>query len=107
MRQEVELAKAELRQSTARASKGAGLFGGAGVAGILTAVFLSVALWWALGFLIGLAWSAVVVGVIWGVVAAVLAMAGKRELDAIRGMPKTVETLKEIPNTLKRNEENK
>jgi len=106
MRQEVELAKAELRQSTARASKGAGLVGGAGVAGILTAVFLSVALWWALGFLIGLAWSGLVVGVIWGVVTVILAMAGKREIEAIRGMPKTVETLKEIPNTLKRNEEN-
>jgi hypothetical protein len=107
MRQEVELAKAELRQSTARAGKGAGLFAGAGVAGILTAVFLSIALWWALGFLVGLAWSGVIVGLIWGVVGAALAMAGKRELDAVRGLPKTVETLKEIPDTLKRNEENR
>lgn len=107
MRQEVELAKAELRQSTARAGKGAGLFAGAGVAGILTAVFLSIALWWALGFLVGLGWSGVIVGLIWGVVGVALAMAGKREMDAIRGMPKTVETLKEIPDTLKRNEENR
>lgn len=107
MRQEVELAKAELRQSTARAGKGAGLFAGAGVADILTASFLSVALWWALGYLVGLAWSGLIVGLIWAVVATILAMAGKREVDAIRGLPKTVDTLKEIPSTLKRNEENR
>lgn len=107
MRQELELAKAELRQSTSRAGKGAGLYAGAGVAGILTATFLSVALWWALGYLVGLAWSGLIVGMLWAVIGVVLALAGKRETDAIRGLPKTVDTLKEIPNTLKRNEENR
>lgn len=107
MRQEVELAKAELRQSTSRAGKGAGLYAGAGVAGILTATFLSVALWWGLGYLVGLAWSGLIVGMLWAVIGVVLALAGKRETDAIRGLSKTVDTLKEIPNTLKRNEENR
>ena len=49
MRQEVELAKAELTQSAKRAGKGAGMYGGAGVAGWFTLLFLSVALWWASG----------------------------------------------------------
>jgi hypothetical protein len=107
MRQEVELAKAELRQSATRAGKGAGMFGGAGVAGFMALLFLSITVWWALGYLIGNAWSALVVAVIWGIVAAVLAMRGKKEIDEIKGMPKTADTLKEIPDTLKRNEENK
>lgn len=107
MRQEVDLAKAELKESASRAGKGAGLFGGAGVAGTLALVFVSVALWWALGYLMGNAWSALIVAVIWGVVALVLALIGKREIESVSGMPKTVDTLKEIPETLKRNEENR
>lgn len=107
MRQEVDLAKAELKESAGRAGKGAGLFGGAGVAGMLALVFLSIALWWGLGYLIGNAWSAVVVAAIWGVAALVLALVGKREIESITGMPNTVDTLKEIPDTLKRNEENR
>lgn len=107
MRQEVDLAKAELKESASRAGKGAGLFGGAGVAGILALVFVSVALWWALGYLMGNAWSALIVAVIWGVVALVLTLVGKRAIESISGMPNTVDTLKEIPETLKRNEENR
>lgn len=107
MRQEVDLAKAELKESASRAGKGAGLFGGAGVAGVLALVFLSIALWWGLGYVIGNAWSAVVVAAIWGVAALILARVGKREIESISGMPNTVDTLKEIPDTLKRNEENR
>lgn len=106
-RQEVALAKAELKESAKKAGKGAGLFGGAGVAGLLALVFLSIAIWWALGYLIGNAWSGLVVAVIWGIVAAVLAMTGKKEIEDIDGAPQTVDTLKEIPDTLKRNEENR
>ena len=107
MRQEVELAKAEIAQSAKRAGKGAGMYGGAGVAGWLAVLFLSIALWWALGYLIGNAWSAVVVAVIWGIVAAVLFSIGKKEFDRVQGMPRTVDSLKKIPDTLKRNEENR
>ncbi|MDF9752556.1 phage holin family protein [Arthrobacter sp. ES3-54] len=103
MRQEVELAKVELKQSATRAGKGSGMLAGAGVAGHFVLVFLSVALWWALGDLMGLGWSAVVVAVIWGIVAAVLASRGRKELKAIKGLPQTAETLQEIPPTLKPN----
>lgn len=108
MRQEVELAKAELTQSAKRAGKGAGMYGGAGVAGWFTLLFLSVALWWALGALLdNLGWSAVIVAIIWGIVAAVLYSMGKREFDRVQGAPRTVDSLKKIPDTLKRNEENR
>ena len=103
MRQEVELAKVELKQSAARAGKGTGMLAGAGVAGHFVLLFLSLALWWALGTLMGLGWSAVVVALIWGIVAAVLATTGRKELKAIKGLPQTTETLQEIPPTLKPN----
>ncbi|SDK94697.1 phage holin family protein [Arthrobacter sp. ok362] len=103
MRQEVELAKVELKQSATRAGKGTGLLAGAGVAGHFVLLFLSLALWWALGYVIGLGWSAVVVAVIWAIVAAILAAMGRKELNAIKGMPRTAETLQEIPPTLKPN----
>lgn len=103
MRQEVELAKVELKQSATRAGKGTGLLAGAGVAGHFVLLFLSLALWWALATVIGLGWSAVVVAVIWAIVAAVLAAMGRKEINAIKGMPRTAETLQEIPPTLKPN----
>ena len=107
MRQEVALAKAEVRQSATRAGKGAGLFGGAGYAGHLTVLFLSLAAWWGLGHVIDIAWAAVIVAIVWAIVAAVLFVLGRRELKAVRGAPETVDSLKQIPDALKRNEENR
>ena len=106
MRQEVELAKAEVKQSATRAGKGAGMLGGAGYAGHLTVLFLSFAAWWGLGHVIDIAWAAVIVAVVWGIVAAVLFVLGRKEMKAIKGAPETVDTLKQIPDALKRNEEN-
>ena len=103
MRQEVDLAKVELKQSATRAGKGSGMLAGAGVAGHFVLLFLSLALWWALRTVMGLGWSGVVVAVIWGIVAAILAALGRKELNAIKGMPQTAETLQEIPPTLKPN----
>ena len=91
----------ELKQSVSRAGKGGGMLAGAGVAGHFVLLFLSLALWWALGNLMGLGWSGVVVAVLWGVVAAVLAAKGRKELNAVKGLPQTAETLQEIPPTLK------
>lgn len=105
MRQEVELAKVELKQSATRAGKGAGMFAGAALAGYFVLLFLSIALWQALGDLIGLGWSGLIVAVIWGIVAAILAMRGRKEMRKIKGMPQTSETLQEIPGTLKPNED--
>jgi hypothetical protein len=106
MRQEVALAKAEVTQSAKQASKGAGMFAGAGYAGHLTVLFLSFALWWALGYWFdNLAWAALVVAVIWGIVAAVLALRGKKEMKEVQGLPKTADTVKRIPDAVKGNEE--
>ena len=80
MRQEVELAKAELKQSASRAGKGAGMLGGAGYAALMAVLFLSLALWWAIGTLIGLGWSGVVVAVLWAVIALILVVVGRGQL---------------------------
>lgn len=105
-RQEVELAKAELTASAKKAGKGGAMFGGAGVAGLMALVFLSVALWWGLGDLLeSLVWSAIIVAVIWGIIAAVLALQGKKEMKKVKGLPQTAETVKEIPPTLKPGEQ--
>jgi len=107
MRQEIALAKAELKESATRAGTGAGMLGGAGYAALMAVFFLSVALWWALGRLIGLGWSAVIVAVIWAVVAAILFFVGRKQIKEVRGAPRTVESLRKIPDALKRNEENR
>ena len=105
LRQEVELAKAEARQSATRAGKGVGMLGGAAYAGHLMVLFLSVAGWWALGNGIGRGWSALVVAVVWAVVAGVLAVLGRSNLKSVQGLPRTAGTVKKIPDAVKGNEE--
>ena len=105
IRQETELAKAEVRESASRAGAGAGMLGGAGVAGHFVLLFLSIALWWGLGSAIGRGWSAVVVAVIWAIIAAVLAAMGRTKLKQVKGIPQTTATAREIPDALKGNEE--
>jgi hypothetical protein len=107
MRQEVELAKAELKQSATKAGKGSGMFAGAGVAGHFVLLFLSLGLMFALGALMPLGWAALIVAVIWGIIAAVLASIGRKELKQVKGLPQTGETLSEIPPTLKPGEVNR
>ena len=105
MRQEVALATAELKQSGSRAGKGIGMFAGAGVGGFMLALFLSIALWWAIGNYTGRGWAALIVAVIWGIIAAILFSLGKKEMERVRGIPDTTDTLGKIPNALKGNEE--
>ena len=105
MQQELALAKAELRQSGTRAGKGIGLFAGAGVAGLLLLVFLSVSAWWGLGQYIENQWSALVVAAVWAVIALILFLVGKAELKRVQGLQQTTETLSKVPNALKGHEE--
>jgi Putative Actinobacterial Holin-X, holin superfamily III len=104
MRQELELAKAEVQQSASRAGKGAGMLGGAGVAGYFVLLFVSIALWWAIGSATGLGWSALIVAAIWGIIGAILYITGRNSLKSVRGIPKTTDTVKKIPDALKGNE---
>ena len=106
-RQEVDLAKAELTQSAKKAGKGAGFFGGAGATGYLALIFLSLTIMFALAVLFdhdvpaAYIWAALIVTIIWGIVAAVLAARGRKELETIQGAPQTVDSVKQIPQALK------
>ena len=105
MRQEIALAKAEISDSAKKAGKGAGLLGGAGYAGLMAVFFLSVALMVGLGYLFdNLAWAAVVVAVIWAVIGLVMYLQGRKQLKTAQGAPRTAETVKKIPEAMKRNE---
>jgi hypothetical protein len=104
LHQEVELAKAELRQSATRAGKGAGLLAGAGFGGYMVLLFASIAAWWGIGDAIGHGWSALIVAAIWLIVAAVLGVTGRREISAVPGVPRTAQTVKKIPDAVRGNE---
>jgi Putative Actinobacterial Holin-X, holin superfamily III len=104
MRQEIELAKAEIRQSAVTAGKGAGMLAGAGISGHMVLLFVSVAAWWGLGDSIGHGWSALIIGAIWLVIAAILGLAGRREISAVSGVPQTAQTVKKIPAAARGNE---
>jgi hypothetical protein len=121
MRQELELAKAEikaeankagqeLKTEAGKAGKGAGMLGGAGFAGYMVALFLSCALWWGLENVMDAGLAALIVAVLWGIVAAVLYSIGRKELKKVdlsrlkELNPKpeqTVDTLQQVPSALK------
>ncbi|SIO90858.1 phage holin family protein [Nocardiopsis sp. JB363] len=95
-RQEIDLAKAELREEGAKAGKAAGLLGGAGFAGYMTVILLSFAAVFGLAELIGLGWSALVVAVLWGIAGAVMFVIGRNRMREVSPTPeRTIETLKE------------
>lgn len=104
LRQEVALAKAEVRQSAIRVGKGAGTLAGAGFGGYMVLLFASVAAWWGIGDHTGHGWSALIVAGIWAVIAGVLAVVGRSELKAVSGIPQTAETVRKIPDAVKGNE---
>ncbi len=94
-RKEIELAKLEAREEVSRLGRGAGMFAGAGIAAWLTLLFLSFALAWLLDQAMNTALAFLIVGVLWAVVGAVLALRGKSEIKNVKPLPETVETLKE------------
>jgi len=105
MRQEVELAKAEVRQSATQAGAGVGLLSGAGVAGHMVLLFISISAWWGIAQWIGQAWSGLIIAIIWAIIGAVLYSAGRKRLKQVEGLPRTTETAKQIPDALAGHEE--
>jgi nitrate/nitrite transporter NarK len=102
MRQELALAKAEVKQEATKSGKAAGLLGGAGFAGYMLLLFLSFAAWWGLANVMDQSWAAVIVAAVWAVIGAVLYTAGRARMREVNPTPeRTAETLKELPGTLK------
>jgi uncharacterized membrane protein YqjE len=96
-RQELDLAKTEIKEEVARAGKGAGMLSGAGVAGLYGLMLLSFAAAWGLAEVVARGVAFLLVGVAWLLVALVLFLTGRRQLAKAQPFPpqQTVETLKE------------
>jgi len=95
-RKEVELAKAETTEQVSRAAKAGGMLGAAAVIGFLDLILFSFALAWALSEVVPEGVAFAIVGVVFAIVAGVLAMAGKKRLANVNPMPnQTVQTLRQ------------
>jgi Putative Actinobacterial Holin-X, holin superfamily III len=97
VRKEVELAKAELSEKARVAGTGAGILGGAGITGLLALGALTACLILLLAEAMDAWLAALIVTVVYGAIAGLLAMNGKERVK--EGMPpapeQTVETVKE------------
>lgn len=102
MRQELALAKAEMRQEATKAGKAAGLFGGAGFAGYMVLVLLSFAAVFGLAHVIDIAWAAVIIAGIWAIAGAIMAALGRQRMRRVSPPHRTVETLKEDAQLMRR-----
>ena len=103
VRKELELAKAEMAEKGKQAGLGAGLFGGAGVAALLTLGSLTAFLILLLdGALPNWAWALIVTAV-WAAIAGVLALTGKKQVEqATPPAPEqAIETTKQSVETVK------
>src|SRR3954454_5814808 len=102
MRQELELAKVELKVEAKKAGQGAGMFGAAGFAGYMVVLFLSLALMWGLSNVMDTGWAGLIVAVIWAVIAAVTFVIGRKKFREVNPKPeRTVDTLQQVPDALK------
>jgi len=96
VRQELDLAKTEVKQEATRAGKGAGMLAGAGVAGNLMLVFLSLCLMFLLDNWMPIEVAALITAGVWLVVAAVLGSMGRKALNQSNpALPETQRSLKE------------
>lgn len=96
-RQEIELAKAELTEKGKKAGLGAGMFGAAGLLGFFAFAVLTACAVLALATAVAPWLAALIVAVVYGAGAGVLALTGKKEFqEAAPPVPEqTVETVKE------------
>ena len=102
VRKEFELAKAETKEELQRAGAAGKRFGVAALTGYLAVLMLSFAAAWALTAVMPTGWAFFAVGTIFGIVAAAMAVQGRRQLQEFHPVPgETVDTLKEDVQWLK------
>jgi hypothetical protein len=102
MRQELDLAKAEVKEEAAKAARAGGMLGAAGFAGYMVLLFASIAAWQGLAEIMPSGWAALIVAVVWAVVGAVLFAVGRKRMAEVNPKPeRTVETVGEVPGALK------
>jgi hypothetical protein len=97
VRGEIALAKAEAREEVSRIGKGVGLLAAAAIAAVVGTVLLMMTVAWAISELAGWpVWAGFgIVTLFMLLMAAGLAVAGRKRIGADRHMPRTIDTLKE------------
>ena len=96
VRQQLELAKVEMKEQAVTAGRAGAMLVVAAVAGLLVAMSLSFALAAALAEVMPPGWAGLIVAIIWAVIGAIAYTTGRQRLRAVSPVPqKTVETLKE------------
>ena len=95
--QELELAKAELQQKGKEAGAGAGMFGGAGALGLAALGALTACFILALNAIMPAWLAALIVAVVYGAIAAFLALRGRDKVKQATPLipEQTIETVKE------------
>jgi uncharacterized membrane protein YqjE len=81
VRKEIELAKAELGEKGKKAGLGAGMFGGAGLFGVFAFAALTTCIIVALDSAMPLWLAALIVAVVYGAIAGVLALQGRNKVQ--------------------------
>ena len=96
VRQEIDLAKIELTERGKAAGVGAGMLGGAALFGLGSFLALTTAIVAALALALQVWLAALIVAVVYGIAAYVIAQNGKKELQHATPLaPQTTQTLKE------------
>jgi len=95
LRKEVELAKVEIKEEVSATAKAGAMLGAGGLVGYLALLIVLLAAAWALAEALPLWASLLIVGVLTGIVAAVLISMGRARLSEIQAAPNTIETLQE------------
>jgi hypothetical protein len=96
LRAEVELAKLELKEEATTAAKAGGMIAGAGVLGHLALLLLAFAAAWGLAAVMPTGLAFLIVGVVVGVVAAVMFGMGRTRMKTATPVaPQTTQTIKE------------
>ena len=102
MRQELALAKAEVKEEAVKAARAGGMLGAAGFAGYMVLLFASIAAWQGLAEVMPSGWAALIVTAVWAVIGAVLFALGRQRMREVNPKPeRTVETVSEVLGTLK------
>jgi hypothetical protein len=81
VKQEIDLAKAELSEKGKKAGKGAGMFGGAGLLGVFAFAALTTCIIAALESPLNLWLAALIVAIVYAAVAGVLALQGRKKVQ--------------------------
>lgn len=100
-RQELELAKSEMRRDLSRAGKAGGMLVAGGVLAFVALLLLAWAAAWGLAAVVPTGWAFLIVGLIVAAAAAAVMMTGRKRLQALDLAPEaSIDSLKKDKETL-------